>query len=65
MNAEKYKQILMHHAIPTIKHLIGNSFIFQQDNDPKNTALKVKSYLEWKEQSGNVQVIKCNLKVQI
>ena len=40
------------------KHLIDNGFIFNQDNDPKHTALWVKSYLEWKGQSKNVQVIK-------
>ena len=46
MNAEKYRQVLIHHAIPSGKHLIGNSFIFQHDKDPKLTALK--SYLERK-----------------
>ena len=45
-SAEKYRQILIHHAISSCKHLIGNGFIFQKDNDSKHTALKVKSYLE-------------------
>ena len=31
---------------------------FQLDNDPKHTARKIKSYLEWKKQSGDVQVMK-------
>ena len=57
-SAEKYRQILIHYAIPSSKRLIGYGFIFQQDNDPKHTALKVKSYLEHKEQSGGVQVMK-------
>ena len=48
MNAEKYRQVLIHHAIPTGKRLIGNGFIFQHDNDPKHTANAVKSYLERK-----------------
>ena len=48
MNAEKYKQILIHHGIPSGKRLIGNKFIFQQYNDPKNTANIVKRYLERK-----------------
>ena len=48
MNAEKCRQFLIHHAIPSGKHLIGNGFIFQHDNDPKHTANPVKSYLERK-----------------
>ena len=45
-NADKYRQILIHHAIPCGKRLIGNVFIFQQDNDSKRTALEMKkSYL--------------------
>ena len=50
--------MLTNSKIPSGKCLIGNGFIFQQDNDPKHTALKVKSYLERKEQSGDVQVKK-------
>ena len=42
INAEKYRQILIHHAIPSGKHLVGNSFIFQQENDLKHTVLKAK-----------------------
>lgn len=33
MNTEKYCQALIHHALHG-KHLIGNSLIFQDDNDP-------------------------------
>ena len=58
MNARKYRKILIHLAIASGKCLTGNDFIFQQDNNPKCTALKVKSYLEQKEQSRNVQVMK-------
>ena len=58
INAKKYRQILIHHAIPSGKRLIGNGFVFQQDNNPKHTALKVKSYFEKKGQSGDVQVLK-------
>ena len=46
--AEKYRQVLIHHAIPSGKRLIENGFIFQHDNDPKHTANAVKSYLERK-----------------
>ena len=49
MNAEKYRQILIHLTFPSSEHLIGNGFIFQQNNDPKHNVLKVKCYLERKE----------------
>ena len=56
MNAGKYRQILIHHAIPSVKRLLGNDFIFRQDGDPKCNALKIRSYLEQNEKSGSVQV---------
>ena len=48
MNAEKYRQVLIHHAFPSGKSLIGNGFIFQHDNNPKHTAKAVKSYFREK-----------------
>lgn len=45
MNTEK-RQILTHHAKPSVKHLNGNSFLFQHDNDPKHYANVAKAYLE-------------------
>ena len=36
------RQVLINHAIPSRKRLIGNSFIFQHDKDPKHTANAVK-----------------------
>ena len=41
LNAENYKQILIHHAIHSDKGLICNGFIFQWNNDPKHTTQKV------------------------
>ena len=66
MNAEKYRQILIHHAIPSGRRLIDPRFTFQQDNDPKHTANKVKRYLkrkehlelmEWPPQSPDLNII--------
>ena len=48
LNAENYRQILIHHVIPSGKRLIGNCFISQHDSDPKHTVHAVKSYLERK-----------------
>ena len=42
MNAEKCRQVLIHHAILSGKRLIGNGFIFQPDKNPKHTANAVK-----------------------
>ena len=48
MNADEYRQVLIHHAVPSGKFLTGNGFIFQHDNDPRHTANAVTSYLERK-----------------
>ena len=57
MNAEKYRQLLIHHAVPSGKRLIGNGFIFQHDNDPKHTSNVVKAYLQKKEEAGTLTVL--------
>ncbi len=44
----KSTDVLICHAIPSGKCLIGNDFIFQHDNNPKHTANAVESYLERK-----------------
>ena len=46
--AEKYRQILIHHALPPGRQSVGPNFVFQHDNDRKHTAKKVKDYLQSK-----------------
>ena len=54
---QKNRQILIHHAIPSGRRLIGPRFTFQQDNDPKYTANKVKRYLKRKEDQGVLELM--------
>lgn len=37
MNNEKYHLILIYYSVLSGKHLIGNKFVFQHDNDPKES----------------------------
>ena len=57
--------------MPSRKRLIGNNFMFQQDNHPKNTANTFKTYLErktlygilavldWPLQSPDLNIVEC------
>ena len=56
LNAEKYRQILIHHAIPSGRRMMGTKFILQQDNDPKHTANVIKNYLQRKEEQEVLEV---------
>jgi hypothetical protein len=66
MDAMAYKQILIHHMVPSAQELFGNDqFIFQQDNDPKHTSISCTSYLrskninviDWPSQSSDLNLI--------
>jgi hypothetical protein len=56
LNAEKYRQILIHHAIASGRHLIVPKSILQHDNDPKHTVLNGFLYLQ---REGVLEVTVC------
>ena len=45
MTGPVYRQILIHHLVPSARRLCGNNFVFQHDNDPKHTSGVVQRYL--------------------
>ena len=47
-----HHSILQQYAIPSGLGLVGLSFVFQQDNDPKHTSRLCKGYLTNKESDG-------------
>ncbi|KAK1800821.1 hypothetical protein P4O66_006005, partial [Electrophorus voltai] len=57
LNAEKYRHILIHHAIQSGRRIIGPKFILQQNNDPKHTASVIKNYLHLKEEQEVLEVM--------
>ena len=57
LNAEKDRQILLHHAIPSRRCVVGPKCILQQDKDPKHTANVMKNYLQCKEEQGVLEVM--------
>ncbi len=54
LNQHGYHTILQRHAITPGLHLVGPSFVFQQDNDPKHTSRLCKGYLTKKESDGEL-----------
>ena len=52
LNHYGYLSILQRYAIPSGLILVGLSFVFQQDSDPKHTSRLSKGYLTKKESDG-------------
>ena len=53
MDKKYYHNILQRYAIPAGLKLIGNNFVFQEDNDPKHSSAYCRNYLTSKESKGN------------
>lgn len=52
MNTKKSCQMLMHGKIPSANYRLGNSFMFQHENDPKHIVNTVKAHLDRKALGG-------------
>ena len=57
MKKEEYHQILVKHAVPSGLRLLGNGWVFQQDNDPKHKSKLCNAYLRRKEDSGHLKLM--------
>ena len=55
MDKEMYHQILIRHGVPSGLRLVGQGFVYQQDNDPKHTAKLCKTYFDKNEAEGMLQ----------
>lgn len=57
MNKEAYKTILEENAVTSGLRLIGEGFVFQQDNDPKHTSRLCQDYLKQREDEEILQIM--------
>ena len=57
MCKEEYHQILVHHALPSGRQLVGKGFILQQVNDPKHASKLCQTYLKNKELQGELKLM--------
>ena len=52
MRKEDYKKILVYTAVPAGLRMLKKGFVFQEDNDPKHSAIICRSYLDRKQEEG-------------
>ena len=45
MDKKVYDNILVRHAVPSGRRLIGDNFVFQEDDDPKHSSNYCRNYL--------------------
>ena len=57
LRKEGYREILEDHAIPSGIRLLGQNFIFQQDNDPKHTSKLCTDYLCHLEEEKTIKIM--------
>lgn len=57
MDKKVYHNILVRHAVPSGHRLIGNNFVFQDDNDPKHASNYCRNYLRRKEGAGVLKIM--------
>ena len=57
LNKEAYKVILKNNVLRSGARLIGENFVFQQDNDPKHTSKLCSTFLKQKERSQKLKVM--------
>ncbi|KYQ52665.1 hypothetical protein ALC60_08196, partial [Trachymyrmex zeteki] len=57
LDQKGYHKILVHHAVPAGKKLIGQGFIMQQDNDLKHTSKLCKNFLMKKKEKNILKLM--------
>ena len=57
MRKEHYLEILQEEVLPSRNNLVGEKFIFQHDNDPKNTAKVCKEFLNKLEDENKLELM--------
>ena len=55
MDQKMYHQMLIRYGVSSGLRLVGQGFVYQQDNDPKHTSKPLKNYLDKKEAEGKPQ----------
>ena len=57
MLKEQHLRVIMHYVLPAMGKLRGYGGLFQQDNDPPNTARLIKNYFEELKEMNNLEAI--------